>query len=526
MSKKPNNRCLELARTLLLITAPFLLTAWHEVGGGGDPLRLLFANAQQQAAVVVDRMHPDAFSADVSPQLKTWILDNKKALAADIVKSVPVWIETAEASCGHASPGIVELSYPTCRLAVHSQDDALFTLIHEAVHHFDAHPDQPDEAFADAVAGAVLNAMKTGILDWQSIPASPLVSGRSNHSAVWTGSKMIVFGGVDVSGQIVNSGAIFDPASNQWTAINSQGAPARAYHQAIWTGQKMIVWGGLDPTGGLAAWSDSGAIYDPSNGSWTSFRGRRAANAVVPNRTSQTVVWTGTRMIVWGGNVTVNGRSIPEGGIFNPDNMSWSDIRTAGAPLRYSGHSAVWTGSQMIVWGGKPLPGANGSAIGETNEGGIWDLATNSWTAMRVAGAPSARTLHQAIWTGDAMLIFGGNENLQRGIKGTGGVFKPSSNSWSQLIVAETAPQRTDHTALWTGSEMLVWGGKQSSSANSFNIVNGIGADGRSIRAISAPSAPAPRSGHSAVWTGMSMIVFGGTLEDGRKAADGGLFYP
>lgn len=528
MSKKPKNWTSRLTQMALLIVAPIVLTGWHEVGGGGDPLRLLFSNAKQQAAVVVARMHPDAFGAHVPADAKNWLLQNKRELAADILKSPHSWIDSAETSCGHtaigAVGGLIELSYPTCRLAIHSQKDALFTLIHESVHHFGF----SDESFADAVAEAVTFAMDKGILDWQHIPSSPVVAGRSNHSAVWTGSQMIVFGGVDTSGQITNSGAIFDPATNQWSPLNTQGAPARAYHEAVWTGSKMIIWGGLDPTGGLASWADSGAIYDPSNGGqWTTFKGRRPAGALVPTRTSQTVVWTGTRMIVWGSAVQGSGRMVPEGGIFDPSNLAnpWSDIKTSGfAPLRYAGHAAVWTGSQMIVWGGKPLPNGNGAARGETNEGAVWDSATNDWTPMRLEKAPTARNNHRAAWTGNRMLVFGGAENMTRGIKGTGGSYDPQANVWDKAIIAEMAPQRIDHSAVWTGTEMLIWGGRQQTS--SFNLVSAISGDAQSMRAITAPSAPSPRSGHSAIWTGMSMIVFGGTLEDGRKAADGGLFYP
>ena len=44
------------------------------------------------------------------------------------------------------------------------------------------------------------------------------------------------------------------------------GAPpsARAYHTAVWTGSEMIVWGGWD--GGYEA---DGGRYDPVTDSWT-----------------------------------------------------------------------------------------------------------------------------------------------------------------------------------------------------------------------------------------------------------------
>jgi len=53
---------------------------------------------------------------------------------------------------------------------------------------------------------------------------------------------MIVWGGS--VGYLVNTGGRYDPANNSWTATATSGAPtARVYHTAVWTGTEMIVWG-------------------------------------------------------------------------------------------------------------------------------------------------------------------------------------------------------------------------------------------------------------------------------------------
>src|SRR6266404_2563417 len=74
-------------------------------------------------------------------------------------------------------------------------------------------------------------------------------------------------------------------------------------------------------------------------------------------RESHTVVWTGSEMIIWGGGL------INTGGRYNPSTDSWTAISTTNAPTGRSGHSAVWTGTQMIVWGG-------GNSTGDLNTGG------------------------------------------------------------------------------------------------------------------------------------------------------------
>ncbi len=125
---------------------------------------------------------------------------------------------------------------------------------------------------------------------------------------------------------------------NTWTPTTTAGAPApRGYHTAVWTGTEMIVWGGTgDSTGGK---------YNPSTDTWTATSTTNAPTA----RNSHTAVWTGSEMIVWGG---YDGSDLNTGGRYNPTTDSWIATGTTNAPVARVGHTAVWTGSEMIVWGG------------------------------------------------------------------------------------------------------------------------------------------------------------------------------
>jgi hypothetical protein len=55
-------------------------------------------------------------------------------------------------------------------------------------------------------------------------------------------------------------------------------------------------------------------------------------------------------MAVWGG-VGTDG-FLNSGGRYDPVADSWTPTSTTGAPIARSSHTAVWTGGQMIVWGG------------------------------------------------------------------------------------------------------------------------------------------------------------------------------
>ncbi len=56
-------------------------------------------------------------------------------------------------------------------------------------------------------------------------------------------------------------------------------------------------------------------------------------------------------MIVWGG-LDESNNHLNTGGRYNPGTDSWVATSTRNAPIGRYGHTAVWSGSEMIVWGG------------------------------------------------------------------------------------------------------------------------------------------------------------------------------
>ena len=73
---------------------------------------------------------------------------------------------------------------------------------------------------------------------------------------------------------------------------------------------------------------------------------------------------------------------------------------TVSAPYGRSYHSALWTGTEMLVWGGYA-----GASLGL---GGRYSVLTGIWTSTTNTGAPPNRSGHTAVWTGSEMLVFGG----------------------------------------------------------------------------------------------------------------------
>jgi len=250
----------------------------------------------------------------------------------------------------------------------------------------------------------------------------------SQQTAVWTGSFMVVWGGSDNFTPYLNSGRRYDPATDSWTPTTTTGAPAARFgHTAVWTGDLMIIWGG-----GPAA-AVVGGRYDPLTDSWSPTSTIGAPFL----RNGHSAVWTGSSMIIWGGADTSSGNSSATGGRYDPTTDTWAPTSTAGAPFPRVDHTAVWTGSQMIVWGG----GFSGNPP-YVNSGGRYTPATDSWTPTSTANAPTGRRSHSVVWTGSRMIVWGGTTDA------SGGLYDPSSDSWTPTSTTGAPVARHEHTAV------------------------------------------------------------------------------
>jgi N-acetylneuraminic acid mutarotase len=340
---------------------------------------------------------------------------------------------------------------------------------------------------------------------WSATSESGAPLGRMYHTAVWTGSKMIVWGGY--SGSVVNTGGVYDPVNDTWTPTSTDGAPSARYlHTVVWTGSKMIVWGGYDAG---SNYFNDGGIYDPATDTWTPV----GTSTAPSGRCAHTAVWTGSKMIVWGGYGYDVG-FLNDGGLYDPASDTWTPLSATGAPSSRYLHTAVWTGSKMIVWGGD-------TGSGHSNDGGLYDPAAGTWAPLSATGAPTARRNHTAVWTGTKMIVWGG---LGSGSpRNDGGLYDPAGDTWSATSATDAPDSRINHTAVWTGSGMIVWGGYSGSGF--LNTGGKYDPVWDQWTATSTTDAPAARHLHTAVWADAAMVVWGGNGWGGSQTS-GGLYVP
>ena len=281
---------------------------------------------------------------------------------------------------------------------------------------------------------------------WTPISSVNAPIAREDHDAVWTGSRMMLWGG-ELGGSLFNDGGLYDPVTDTWAPTSLVNAPSpRTLHTMVWTGQNVIVWGGRS-----GVYFNEGYKYGPATDQWVG----AISTVGAPNvRAFHSAVWTGSRMIVWGG--FDGGQRFNTGGIYDPATDQWVGATSVvNAPTPRLHHVAVWTGTEMIVWGGE-------DAGGNRNDGARYDPATDTWTPITQANAPTPRQAAAAVWSGFEMIVWGGFVGPGTSTN-IGARYNPTTDTWAATTSEENAlSARQSLSAAWTGSGMILSHGAHS----------------------------------------------------------------
>lgn len=312
----------------------------------------------------------------------------------------------------------------------------------------------------------------------------------------WTGTRVLAFYQATPEATLVD-GELYDPATDQARPISRGSLAWRAGAAVVWTGRELIVWGG---TSGQADIAEGGA-YNPATDRWRALSRAPGGAGVVGE-----AVWTGAEMVL-------PARALA----YNPAADSWRRIaRFPLGPRRTS--SIVWTGREVIVWGGCDLDSVqcdDASPTTATGEGAAYDPRTDRWRLL--PRSPLAqRQRPQAVWTGTEMIMWGGR-SIPSGRGAWGAAYNPRTDGW-RTVRNSPFPPRSDAVLAWTGREMLVWGGLNWGSGDRF-LSNGASYDPATDRwSLLPPSPLTARDRAGYVWTGRDLYIVGGYPGGGGAA--------
>ena len=209
-----------------------------------------------------------------------------------------------------------------------------------------------------------------------------------------------------VASQGVTAGAL---ARGRWSWLPDAPVAARDSPAAVWTGQELLVWGGQSgPHGGVL--HGDGAAYDPARQAW-----RRLPRSPLTPRVEAAAVWTGRELIVWGGYDRLGRGALHtagDGAAYDPARRTWR--RLPPAPLSARAYAtAVWTGREVLVVGGVPAVRTDrGRGV---TDAAAYDPVRERW--RRLAASPRLRgplVAQHLVWTGARLLVWSDWEQVHR----------------------------------------------------------------------------------------------------------------
>ena len=392
---------------------------------------------------------------------------------------------------------------------------------------------QPGPSLRDVPTTTLLRPAASGREAWTAMAASPL-SGRANAITAWTGTELLVFRGdgafSDAGGGEPSrtDGAAYDPAKDRWRKLAAPPFAQRpafrgADYASAWTGHELVVWGGADP---------KTAAFDPVRNRW-----RELDAGPLEARVDVSSTWTGKELVIFGGEThasLVNDEEeedgkddlpLDTGAAYDPVTGRWRQLAPSGAGR--AGAQAVWDGTDVLVVGG-------GSGRSDSRTNGrhtlAWNPTTNRWRSLALTPFTEA---HDAVWTGSLIVVVAlGHDQPSLS------TYDPATDRWA-TTARPTLPSDyqgkaeiygwTYPTLVWSGREVLSFGSGITDPEHP-QPLPGLAYDpaADSWRALPA-SGLVRRTGASAVWTGTELLFWGGAAATGfttEPYADGARYRP
>lgn len=303
-----------------------------------------------------------------------------------------------------------------------------------------------------------------------------VIAAVGDRIVVWGGKtkKDVELGAIAVAR---GDGAMLDPTTGTWTAIASTGAPSpRAEASWAWTGQELVIWGGVhDPSSPYGPLCDpeydcgplgDGARFDPAANAWQPI----STNGAPSPRSGAKLLWTGDRVVVWGGADLESARG--DGAIYDPAADAWSPM-AALAPLP----AALDGWQDAYVDGGRIV-------VVRAPDAWIYDLATDAWTEVDTSNPPDRTGYGGIIHGDDRRMVIAVPNPADPDLEALASisVIDASTARWTKAVLpAELRPALFGASLAWAGDRLVAWGGYRDvpdpSGNDGCNDVSPIGCD-------------------------------------------------
>jgi hypothetical protein len=306
-----------------------------------------------------------------------------------------------------------------------------------------------------------------GTWEWLPVPtvAYPLIS---TAAVAFGGGHLVVRG--DARNQSSLSvcateedctgfgGARLNLETMKWSKVTETGAPSpRGDAGSFSNGDSVVFWGGITSFEGGTFYPEDGGIYAPATDTWE----------MIPNaatgegRRSPLIVWTGSKLLVWGGYYYPDPADYPEfrasGLVYDSTTGEWSKMNAEMAPYSFRG---VWTGDELLIWSGVDLAN-EASTESDTEISAAYNPETDSWRLINMDGAPDLDATESGTWTGKEYVVFGGWDPDANRYLGDGAAYDPETDTWRTLTSTGAPHWSIRRRGVWTGKHVVARGNRE-----------------------------------------------------------------
>lgn len=207
----------------------------------------------------------------------------------------------------------------------------------------------------------------------------------------------------------------------------------------------------------------------------------------------------------WGGQDGA-GLALDTGAIYEPVKDTWKYLpKDTGAPSARMMASAVYTGTSIIVFGGT-------DALGNPlRDGAVYDLVGNQWTALPANNAVTRRSAPFGLWDGTRASFFGGlgamNVPLSR-------ADRFDLSNWSISTTSGDPGALVDPGVTFDGATMYVFGGMLNTNRQD-RVYSYTPSSDTWVKL--ANSGLTPRTGAFTAWDGTRLVAWGGRDDIGLR---------
>ena len=224
------------------------------------------------------------------------------------------------------------------------------------------------------------------------------------------------------------------------------------------------------------------------------------------SRSEAAYVWTGTELIVWGGcgRYAVGCRGSRKGYSYSPETGEWRDL--PDAPVGAAGPSGVWTGSEILF-----------IDVGHDCElvrprGTAYSPESNTWRVLpRVPLRAGERCEPVMAWTGEELVLLSGLAYDRLAPDPSSAAYDPDSDRWRPLAKLPKATGAARYasnprSAIWTGERVIAFGTRPP--GRRLGGARGASYDPAADRWTALPSSRLTPLATATAWTGDRLLAW------------------